>query len=586
VIWHMGGSLGRLASYAVSLFECAEPAIDLPTNVVFWTDIEGNWDYLLRLVRQSAVITHVHMCNDGSVELSLADGWTFVFGGDATDKGGLVGGSLRVVRTLVRLKRRYPSRVVLLLGNRDINHMRFRSELAPSEMAAFRTVPGPYFVRDERQRVSPLQYLTRTVAAETGVAPEKVTDAQLVAANTLANRVRWLLKETMGAEGELERRQAELTLLRSTDEAYTDERLSVHATEEETARSFVTDSEAGGWMFEYLHLGVLAAVVNGTLYVHGGIINGTCTEAQNIARFGSVPGRSERAPDTHTWVAWLNEWKEQMVAEWDAAPYWVESSAHAYENGLRGAHALFDYIVMGRDNHAKLDSVVAGRHLDGRCMPAYIPATVVERMHASGVRRLVVGHTPHGNCPTVIKQGGPGIEDGCFETIMADTSYSDMSQLDNRGTAASEVCVLADGHVRIHGVLQDSTRLDYTLAPGVGPPDELVGQLEPLAPLLSHRTSAWEEQPPEEPDKSLPNAMRGSPSTDGGDHQRVWKIKSDLRPAPKAARNPSVDAYFGKALLPERGELLLSHVEGFQVSYERMPLAAAHKLFRGEGVDA
>lgn len=34
----------------------------------------------------------------------------------------------------------------------------------------------------------------------------------------------------MGAEGELERRQAELTLLRSTDEAYTDERLSVHAT--------------------------------------------------------------------------------------------------------------------------------------------------------------------------------------------------------------------------------------------------------------------------------------------------------------------------------------------------------------------
>lgn len=186
----MGGSLGRLASYAVSLFECAEPAIDLPTNVVFWTDIEGNWDYLLRLVRQSAVITHVHMCNDGSVELSLADGWTFVFGGDATDKGGLVGGSLRVVRTLVRLKRRYPSRVVLLLGNRDINHMRFRSELAPSEMAAFRTVPGPYFVRDERQRVSPLQYLTRTVSIGLGwvqAAPPLVTGVLAVLLATAAS---------------------------------------------------------------------------------------------------------------------------------------------------------------------------------------------------------------------------------------------------------------------------------------------------------------------------------------------------------------------------------------------------------------
>ena len=45
------------------------------------------------------------------------NGWRFIHGGDTCDKGGVVGGSIRVVRTLCRLKRKYPNRVVLLLGN-------------------------------------------------------------------------------------------------------------------------------------------------------------------------------------------------------------------------------------------------------------------------------------------------------------------------------------------------------------------------------------------------------------------------------------------------------------------------------------
>ena len=37
----------------------------------------------------------------------------------------------------------------------------------------------------------------------------------------------------------------------------------------------------------------------------------------------------------------------------------------------------------------------------------------------------VAGHTPHGNCPTVIKSPGAGGVGG-VELIMADTSYSNM----------------------------------------------------------------------------------------------------------------------------------------------------------------
>ena len=54
-----------------------------------------------------------------------------------------------------------------------------------------------------------------------------------------------------------------------------------------------------------------------------------------------------------------------------------------------------------------------------------------------------------------------------------------MSAGDNRGTAVSEVQLLADGGARVHGVLQDGALIAYDLEPGVGPARELVGQLEP-----------------------------------------------------------------------------------------------------------
>ena len=35
-------------------------------------------------------------------------------------------------------------------------------------------------------------------------------------------------------------------------------------------------------------------------------------------------------------------------------------------------------------------------------MPWPLPEPVAETLHAQGFRRLLIGHTPHGNCPTII----------------------------------------------------------------------------------------------------------------------------------------------------------------------------------------
>lgn len=79
-------------------------------------------------------------------------------------------------------------------------------------------------------------------------------------------------------------------------------------------------------------------------------------------------------------------------------------------------------------------SVITARHLNDKSQPVPLPPTISRQLLEAGYTRLVVGHTPHGNCPTVVP--------GAVQTIMADTSYSNMKAADNRGDAVS-VCAAA-----------------------------------------------------------------------------------------------------------------------------------------------
>ena len=88
-------------------------------HVSYMTDVEGNWEYFIRSVEASPALSLEGTSADGVPDLALEPGWHFVFGGDSCDKGGAVGGTVRIVRGLVKLKRRYPDRVTLLRQPRD-----------------------------------------------------------------------------------------------------------------------------------------------------------------------------------------------------------------------------------------------------------------------------------------------------------------------------------------------------------------------------------------------------------------------------------------------------------------------------------
>lgn len=330
---------------------------------------------------------------DGSLDVCLAPGWQLVYGGDTVDKGGAVGGSVRVVRTLVRLKERYGSRVTLLIGNRDANKMRLTSELHTSQLTreSLDWLPGPYWVPTAKS-VSPMAYLSKLASAGTelpkGATPPTPDEKTLGALNTPFNRLRWLLVETMGSAGEEERRRAELSTLSG----------GRPISDDEVVASFVESVQPGGFMRRYLELGELGKVINGSLYVHGGVVSDQYGDGAPHC-VGKVPGRSSAVESVQAWVEALNAWKEEQVAEWVAQPLWVDarsspSQCHCMGGyDARGGQALMNYGVYGSPA-----GVVLGRHLEKNGMPKRMPEELVKLLTTGGVKRLVVGHTPHGAC--------------------------------------------------------------------------------------------------------------------------------------------------------------------------------------------
>jgi hypothetical protein len=109
-----------------------------PTTI---THTQGNWDYFCRLVDRSGA---VRWADTARTRIELIDGCALVYGGDAFDKGP---GDHRISAALVGLKKSTPERTVLLIGNRDVNKMRLRSELHPTDTSrSVDTLPLPFWL--------------------------------------------------------------------------------------------------------------------------------------------------------------------------------------------------------------------------------------------------------------------------------------------------------------------------------------------------------------------------------------------------------------------------------------------------------
>lgn len=128
----------------------------------------------------------------------------FVYGGDAVDKGPR---DIRLVRALVNLKRRYPDRVHLLVGNRDLNKLRLPSELSVADMNRdIDDIPGPFWDPGARTLKEHLEEIQLERGSEE-------TSESVDELNSKAERLRYMLKYTLGCPDTFEFRREEIKIL-------------------------------------------------------------------------------------------------------------------------------------------------------------------------------------------------------------------------------------------------------------------------------------------------------------------------------------------------------------------------------------
>lgn len=268
----------------------------MPT--AFLTDVEGQWERL-----RSFADGHPGVRLDGD-RLTVGDGWRFVFGGDAIDRGPA---ARRIVRVLLDARRRQPDRVAWLIGNRDLNKIRLRRELD-------------------------------------GHPPKGApTDAARPAL------LQWIFTHTMGAADAFAHRRDELA---ANGEPHGDD---------DVVDSFLADVAPGGDLFAYLDQGVIARRDGGVLFVHGGVTGASVGRVPGRAPSPDLD-RWIAALDEFR-AEGLDAYRTGRIV--DGRPAWADLVA--YQAPLPGSKANPTSVIYGRSgddaNHLRRPDDAARRAL-------------------------------------------------------------------------------------------------------------------------------------------------------------------------------------------------------------------------------
>jgi len=197
---------------------------------------------------------------------------------------------------------------------------------------------------------------------------------------TRGERLQWIFPNTMGAPKAFAHRATELAAENRPSD------------DESVAASYLEDIGPGGDLRAYLHEARLAYRHGVTLFVHGGVTD------ENIFR---APGVDIPAANVDAWIAALDVFYRAQLDELVANR--VPEQLIAYQRVVPGTEL-------------NQGSVVYARPTDSRANPHLPSPATIAKLRASGIERVVVGHTPSGDCPAILRDDG-------FELVMADNSY-------------------------------------------------------------------------------------------------------------------------------------------------------------------
>lgn len=410
-------------------------------TIAYVTDIEGNLSYWKNYIKMSKVL----ILNDKNI-LSLRDNCHLVFGGDICDRGE---GDLIILKELLALKRRYPHRVHFILGNRDINKLRFFYELQGE------------FSKE------PLEVYWL-----------KVPDYH---DETRTSKVRDMLRFTMGAPHTLQYRVNELT------------RLGLPNDLAAASESFVDWVKPGGDLAEYIRYGSLALRIGNVLFCHGGI---------NYRNICSMPWKGIVNADisVNDWILELEKFRSAEMDDFyknSDKITWKEPWAvkGGYDHSSP-ASRLMQYGMGWMADKSVNPTIIYTNFLDKHSHPRLPHGWVIQKLNEAGINKIITGHQPHGDLPLPLQSHDRALD---MQIFVGDTSYSNdvkwfsgegkltsfpSNDHDARGAAVSEICLQfqnVDGksldesvsvlkipqykvsQVMVHGVLSNGRKYEYIM---------------------------------------------------------------------------------------------------------------------------
>jgi hypothetical protein len=365
---------------------------DVPRKsmIGYCTDVEGNYEYWERYLMISKVLGR-----NEEKKIVLNDGCQFVFGGDVCDRGD---GDIRVLDDLIQLYESYPDRVHFILGNRDVNKMRIPVELHEKYLQHPAAV---YWIPND---------------------PEQCPQTKI-------ERLKWILRKTMGAPLAFEGRRKELEILGKP------------TTDEDVVQSFFDLLTPEGSLMKYMKYGKIAVSFGDTLFCHGGI-NGTnlgwippktptAPTSVNASSFGAGDFGGQTCDNVGMWISELNQFVKEEVDDFitrapiflramneitdlnEIQPHWGVTGT--YDHPQPGSRLGFLGMQITADKSPN-PSVIYSSYVD-KGMPADLGKEYADKILGAGIKRIIVGHQPHGDAPTPIEIEG-------LQIMMGDTSYS------------------------------------------------------------------------------------------------------------------------------------------------------------------
>ncbi|MFZ2956123.1 MAG: metallophosphoesterase [Candidatus Ozemobacteraceae bacterium] len=328
--------------------------------VALVSDLEGDNVRFQKLLREHPAF----LSGDDGIP-HLRPGASFVFCGDAPDR---FPGERALLRELLRLKQEAPDRVILIVGNRDVNKLRLPPELSTAGLAR-----RPWLYSREYAEWR----------AHCGLPDQAIS------------RLRWILEQTMSAPKAFENRRQELASERNVPSDAIDDNAILE--------SYILDARPGGLFYQYLHAAHIMERHGSTLFLHAGI---------PLSALGYIPGSPVRAPTVDIWIKRLEAWYQAQLDDWD------QNESHWDGNSPEPADALLCYAKRWVDESMNPFSVMYGRNVDVEGKISLPSPPVIQWLRRSGICRLVVGHTPSGQIPVSLRT-----DDGSFEELVLDTSY-------------------------------------------------------------------------------------------------------------------------------------------------------------------